>query len=949
MSRGKRGLILSLVVATTIFSTAVIANAASLNVNLDQCANGVPRQTVDCTWQNGDLNAQNSQWREGDGIPFRVVISGLTAGAHSIHINYDFIDNGKHAYDTLETYNATIVTPPIHDSLPTGVTFPSGSAISTAFPHDTTFDSGYNPETGLPRNLTTYGANSVTMGALTHSGDQGDLVVNFDNSTSGSDTIVMLWAGHLAIGTSGWGTGLGAASINGAPFHMRTQQLDGSGNKNQDRSIQPAAIILPPAITINKTADHTTVNAGEQIGYVVTLSNTGSGDATGVTLNDSLPGGSGINWSLAGAGTSIPSGVACAVTGTTPNQSLSCGTDPATTGTFTLAAGATITLHVTSPTTGGSCGTLHNTASFNSTNGGTGSVGPIDITINCPTLVLSKTADHATVNAGQSIGYVVTLHNSGAGDATGVTLSDPLPGGTGINWSLATSGTSIPSGIACAVHGTAPQTLSCGTDPATTGTFTLAAGATITLHVTSKTTAASCGTLHNTVSAHSDNDGSPTVGPINITINCPHITIAKTPDDGTATGGDTIAFTITVSNAGPGVAHDVVITDVLPSGGGLSWSIDAAGTTAANCSISSGTLTCKQGDLASGASVHVRVTSPTTAAECGSTIDNTGAVTLSNGDGGQDPGSITVSCPILSINIEKGGPDVTHVGDTVHYTLTVTNGTQEPLQNVVVTDTKCDSPPVLQSGDTNNDTILQPGEVWVYTCDHVVTSSDSDPLINVATVHATDKLGRPTEDQATHSVDILHPSISIVKTANPTSGAPGDTVTYTFVVKNTSTDTTLFNITVVDDKLGVINATPIASLAPGQSVTLTKTTTLPNAGGALTNVGTATGADVLGKKVSAHDNATVTVVLAVLVKTGTNSSGIGLVGFLFIAVGIAMATRKERGRVRPAFATSSSAAGRAVMLAANRRSWRMRRRRGPPTRARLRWRRSQGPPMRDGP
>ena len=36
--------------------------------------------------------------------------------------------------------------------------------------------------------------------------------------------------------------------VSGAPWHMRTLQLDGSGNKNQDRSIQPSAIVgeLPP-------------------------------------------------------------------------------------------------------------------------------------------------------------------------------------------------------------------------------------------------------------------------------------------------------------------------------------------------------------------------------------------------------------------------------------------------------------------------------------------------------------------------------------------------------------------------------------------------------------------------------------------------------------------------------------------------------------------------------
>jgi hypothetical protein len=40
----------------------------------------------------------------------------------------------------------------------------------------------------------------------------------------------------------------GAGEVSGAPWHERSLQLDGSGNRNQDRSIQPSAIVgeLPP-------------------------------------------------------------------------------------------------------------------------------------------------------------------------------------------------------------------------------------------------------------------------------------------------------------------------------------------------------------------------------------------------------------------------------------------------------------------------------------------------------------------------------------------------------------------------------------------------------------------------------------------------------------------------------------------------------------------------------
>src|SRR4029077_7483987 len=87
-------------------------------------------------------------------------------------------------------------------------------------------------------------------------------------------------------------------------------------------------------------------------------------------------------------------------------------------------------------------------------------VAPIAVTIsNCPSLKITKTADAATVNAGQPIGFTVTLTNSGLGDATGVTISDPLPGGNGVNWSIDTN---TPSG-SCVIMGSAPsQALMCG-------------------------------------------------------------------------------------------------------------------------------------------------------------------------------------------------------------------------------------------------------------------------------------------------------------------------------------------------------------------------------------------------------------------------------------------------------------------------------------------------------
>jgi len=137
---------------------------------------------------------------------------------------------------------------------------------------------------------------------------------------------------------------------------------------------------------------------------------------------------------------------------------------------------------------------------------------------------------------------------------------------------------------------------------------------------------------------------------------------------------------------------------------------------------------------------------------------------------------------------------------------------------------------------------------------------------------------------------------------DPVSGNPGDTVTYTYLVKNTG-DTTLYNISVDDDVIGHIG--DIAELAADETVTLTKDWVLPSSPVVITNVGTATGTDVLGKTVSANDDAIVTIVLAnnppkpppPTAFTGSDAMRLGLVALALLAMGLfALALGRRRGR-----------------------------------------------------
>ena len=73
-------------------------------VNLDQWANEVGSET----WQNGNLNGNNSEYAELRVVPFRLAVEKLVPGTtHTIHINHDFTAGGRKAYDYLASYDAT--------------------------------------------------------------------------------------------------------------------------------------------------------------------------------------------------------------------------------------------------------------------------------------------------------------------------------------------------------------------------------------------------------------------------------------------------------------------------------------------------------------------------------------------------------------------------------------------------------------------------------------------------------------------------------------------------------------------------------------------------------------------------------------------------------------------------------------------------------------------------
>jgi hypothetical protein len=230
--------------------------AAATTVNLEQWA------SLDHAWQNGNLNGNNSRYPEGGVVPFRLAIEGLSPGAHTIRLDYDFTAGGHKAYDFLASWNYTNAGGAICSPSGGGISSmcPSLPGASTAtFPPDTFLTDGLSVFSaqlyaGVSRRLTIWGGLITSITPPVHSGSASgnssvEMRVSF--TTTGS-AVLLAWGGHLAQ-SSFWnsqagGERDGASLVSGAPWHVRTLGLDGSGAKNQDRSIQPSAIVgeLPP-------------------------------------------------------------------------------------------------------------------------------------------------------------------------------------------------------------------------------------------------------------------------------------------------------------------------------------------------------------------------------------------------------------------------------------------------------------------------------------------------------------------------------------------------------------------------------------------------------------------------------------------------------------------------------------------------------------------------------
>jgi len=260
------------VTASGIESQAAATTSFSNKLGLSQCHNGGIGETPisPIIWVNGNANAQNSHYIEGNSIPYRVIMDGATAGVHTVRIKWDIKHGDKHAIDFITSYKrsvafggiAEIVDP--RSDLPEGV-FADPTTFAIPTPAEAIVINGKpQPSTsflGLPaadRMMSAFNATILNIVYL-YEGD-----INSDNSTTeieityevdeGAEFIMFAWSGHIASRLD-WGAGSSASNINGSPYHT-AMGISDFINGAQDRSLKADAVQFFPTCSISPLDDN---------------------------------------------------------------------------------------------------------------------------------------------------------------------------------------------------------------------------------------------------------------------------------------------------------------------------------------------------------------------------------------------------------------------------------------------------------------------------------------------------------------------------------------------------------------------------------------------------------------------------------------------------------------------------------------------------------------------
>jgi uncharacterized repeat protein (TIGR01451 family) len=311
-------------------------------------------------------------------------------------------------------------------------------------------------------------------------------------------------------------------------------------------------------------------------------------------------------------------------------------------------------------------------------------------------LAISKTDGQADYVSGAPISYTLIVTNVGPSDATGVSVSDPVPAAiSGANVSCTTTGTA-----SCGTNGSSGNSVSF-----TNASLAPGAGNQLTITITGVVGLTATGNLVNTATViPGANQTDPNAANNTATetdtqgAGISDLAITKTDGQATYVPGTSISYTITVTNAGPSIATAFSLADTVPTSiTDVTASCTASGTADCGTNASAGNrVSFTNASLTPGAG-HALTLAISGTISPGATGDllNTASIMVPGGADYSDPNLgnnsasdlDTQAAGIADLIITKTDGQATYVpGTPISYTITVTNAGPSDATGVNVSD-----------------------------------------------------------------------------------------------------------------------------------------------------------------------------------------------------------------------------------------------------------------------
>jgi uncharacterized repeat protein (TIGR01451 family) len=628
----------------------------------------------------------------------------------------------------------------------------------------------------------------------------------------------------LAAGASYPPISLNVTVAQDAPGSItNTASVQGGGDATPATGSVTIPVESAANLSVSKVADNNNPTIGANVVFTLRVRNAGPSDATDVRVNDLLP-----------AGLSFVS------------ASSNLGNYDAGSGVWTigtLANGGAGELRITATFTGP--GQVTNIATITATepdpNPGD-NTSQVTVPSQVADLALTKAVDNAAPIAGANVRFTLTLRNTGPAAATGVTVNDLLP--TGLGFVAATP--------------------SAGSYTAGSGVWNigaLAAGSSATLQL--EATVSGTGSITNVARVASADQFDPNSRPGNdnpleddqaaatLTPQGADLGIAKGVDRANPNIGDTVAFTLTVTNAGPSPASGVTATDQLPAG------LTFLSASASQGSYSSGNGQWSVGTVAVGAiatlTIRARFDGP-------GQVTNVATVTsaLPDANPANNSSQLTVPSQVADLSLAKSVDTAApNVGAAVTFTLVAANAGPNTATGVEVED-RLPAGLEFLSATASQGSYSNASGRWTLgsvangalaTLQIVARVTGSTPLVNTAQVARADQFdpnstpgnGNAGEnDQSSAPITPQSADLSMAKSVDVANPNVGDTVRFTLQVNNAGP--TAAQAVAVEDRLpaglGFVSASAtrgsydaasgqwtIGALGAGASATLTITAT----------------------------------------------------------------------------------------------------------------------------